>query len=184
MMHEFFMHEVNINEEKRRSSSAATRREMASKTTKNPLPADFVFNPCRVAEFDCPLCQCKGTVVEVGNKSDIKKRQAIFEKEFQKKKKDFEVSKKSGGTAKAPCRSGYPEMRYACACPSMRTFREDITSSTCKDCKARGAISLDDDGIPNYSTCKCVCVAGVFTMKEVNKLAGRRPRGKRTGGKG
>ena len=65
-------------------------------------------------------------------------------------------------------------MRYACVCPSMRTFREDITSSTCKDCKARGAISLDDDGIPNCSTCKCVCVAGVFTMKEVNKLAGRR----------
>jgi hypothetical protein len=52
VMHEFFMHEVNLNEEKRRSSSAATRREMASK---NPLPADFVFNPRRASLFMCML---------------------------------------------------------------------------------------------------------------------------------
>jgi hypothetical protein len=63
-------------------------------------------------------------------------------------------------------------MRYACACPSMRTFRGDIASSTCKDCKARGTLSHDDNGFPNCTTCKCVCVAGVFKMKEVNKLAG------------
>ncbi len=54
IMHEFFMHEVNLNEEKRRSSSAATRREMASRVT-NPLPADFVFNPRRVSLLLCML---------------------------------------------------------------------------------------------------------------------------------
>ena len=64
-------------------------------------------------------------------------------------------------------------MRYACACPSMRTFRGDIASSTCKDCKARGTLSRDEDGTPNCATCKCVCDAGVFKMKDVNKLAGR-----------
>jgi hypothetical protein len=49
----------------------------------------------------------------------------------------------------------------------MRTFRGDIASSTCKDCKARGTLSRDEDGTPNCATCKCVCDAGVFKMKDV-----------------
>jgi hypothetical protein len=54
VMHEFFMHEVNLNEERRRSSSAATRRTFASNAM-NPLPADFVFNPRRVSLLLCML---------------------------------------------------------------------------------------------------------------------------------
>ena len=53
-------------------------------------------------------------------------------------------------------------------------FHGDIASSTCKDCKARGALSLGEDGIPNCTMCKCICVAGIFTKKDVNKLAGHR----------
>jgi hypothetical protein len=48
------------------------------------------------------------------------KQQDDYEREFWKKKKDYDKVK-GKGEAKKPCRMAYPEMHYACSCPYMRT---------------------------------------------------------------
>lgn len=100
----------------------------------------------QVADFNCPLCQCVGTVVKMDDPKEIKKQQNEYERDFLKKVKEYEKTTKGNGNgkgkgdAKKPRKTGYPEMHYACACPHMRTYRGDIASSTCKDCKARGYV--------------------------------------------
>ena len=109
---------------------------------------------------------------------EIKKQQNEFERDFLQKVKEYEKTKGNGkgkgkGDAKKPRKTGYPEMHYACACPHMRTYRGDIASSTCKDCKARGYVDIVENK-PDCTTCMCQCQAGVFTMKDIDKLAVKR----------
>ena len=47
----------------------------------------------------------------------------------------------------------------------MRTYRGDLLSSMCKDCKANGA------AIANCRMCKCVCRTGIFFEKCIQKVA-------------
>ena len=49
MMYLFYMQEIALEDERRRSASEATRK-VTSKSCKatNPLPPDFVFNPKKV----------------------------------------------------------------------------------------------------------------------------------------
>jgi len=133
----------------------------------------------QVADFNCPLCQCVGTVVKMDDPKEIKKQQNEYERDFLKKVKEYEKTTKGNGNgkgkgdAKKPRKTGYPEMHYACACPHMRTYRGDIASSTCKDCKARGYVNILENK-PDCKTCMCQCQAGVFTMKDIDKLAVKR----------
>ena len=117
-----------------------------------------------------------GTVVKLDDPKEIKKQQNEYERNFLKKVKEYETMKGNGkgkGDAKKPRKTGYPEMHYACACPHMRTYHGDIASSTCKDCKARGYVSILENK-PDCMTCMCQCQAGVFTMKDIDKLAVKR----------
>jgi len=109
---------------------------------------------------------------------EIQKQHNVFERDFLKKQKEYEKTKGKGkGEVKKPWETGYPEMHYACACPHMRTYHGDISSSTCKDCKARRYVNIVENK-PVCMTCMCQCQAGVFTMKDVDKLAVKR--GERT----
>lgn len=81
--------------------------------------------------------------------SDFERRMAVFE----------------GGVGTKPRRTKFPQQQYACSCPTMRTYRGDIISSTCKDCIANGAAILD------CRTCKCNCRTGIFFEKDVQCMA-------------
>ena len=105
----------------------------------------------QVADFHCPLCQCKGTVVKMDDPN-------VYERDFLQKVKEYEKTTANGkgkGNAKKPRKTGYPEMHYACACPHMRTYRGDIASSTCKDCKARGYVNILENK-PDCMTCMMI----------------------------
>ena len=109
---------------------------------------------------------------------ELQKQRNEFERDFLKKLKEYEKTKGKGkGKAKKPRKTGYPEMHYACACTHMRTYRGDIASSTCKDCKARGYVNILENK-PDCKTCMCQCQAGVFTMKDIDKMVVKR--GERT----
>jgi hypothetical protein len=103
------------------------------------------------------------------NPKELKKQQDDYEREFLKKKKDY-VKLKGKGEVKKSRHTAYLELHYACSCPYMRTYRGDIDSSTCKDCKVRGNVNVVKNK-PDYTTCMCQCQAGVFTIKDINKLA-------------
>jgi hypothetical protein len=92
---------------------------------------------------------------------ELQKQQNEFERDFSKKLKEYKKTKGKGkDKAKKPRKTGYLEMHYACACPHMRTYRGDIASSTCKDCKARGyAILLSTSQTAQRA---CVSVRLVF----------------------
>jgi hypothetical protein len=102
---------------------------------------------------------------------ELKKQQEDYERKFSKKKKDNEKLKGKGEAKKPRC-TAYPEIHYACSCPYMRTYHGDIDSSTCKDCKVRGNINIVDD-TPDCTRCMCQCQAGVFMMKDIDKLAAK-----------
>jgi hypothetical protein len=70
-----------------------------------------------------------------------------------------------GTTAKKPRRTNFPQQQYACSCHTMRMYRGDLLSLTCKDCKANGAAIADS------CTCKCVCRTGIFFEKDIQKMA-------------
>jgi hypothetical protein len=101
---------------------------------------------------------------------ELKKQQDDYKHELLKKK-DYD-KEKGKGEAKKPRRMAYREMHYACSCPYMRTCHGDIDSSTCKDCKVRGNVNIDENK-PDCTTCLCQCQAGVFTMKDIDKLAAK-----------
>jgi len=69
------------------------------------------------------------------------------------------------GVGAKPRRVKHPQQLYACSCATMRTWRMDIASSTCKDCIANGAAILD------CRVCKCNCQTGIFTEKDVQPMA-------------
>ena len=106
---------------------------------------------------------------------ELQKQWNEFERDFSKKLKEYEkkTKGKGKGEAKKARKTGYPEMHYACACQNMRTYHGDIASSTCKDCKARGYVNIVENK-PDCRTCMCQCQAGVFTMKDIDKLAVKR----------
>ncbi len=79
---------------------------------------------------------------------------------------------KGKGVAKKLRHMAYPEMHYACSCPYMRTYRGNIDSFTWKDCKIRGNVNIVYNK-PDCTTCMCQCQAGVFRMKDINKLAAK-----------
>ncbi len=103
------------------------------------------------------------------NPKELKKQQDDYEHEFLKKKKDYDKVK---GGAKKPRCTAYLEMHYACSCLYMRTYHGDIDSSTCKDCKVRGNVNIVETK-PDCTTCMCQCQVGVFTMKDIDKLAAK-----------
>ena len=48
VMYLFYMQEIALEDERRRSASEATRKATKSSKATNPLPPDFVFNPKKV----------------------------------------------------------------------------------------------------------------------------------------
>ena len=96
---------------------------------------------------------------------DLRRQKAAFNEEFDKRMSDFE-----GGSGKKPRRSNYPQQKYACCCPTMRTYREDVLSSTCKDCKQHGK------AIPSCRSCKCQCQTGIFLEKDTQAMVNEKVR--------
>ncbi len=77
------------------------------------------------------------------NVNELRRQKDSFNSEFERRMAEFE-----GGVGKKPRRTKHPQEQYACSCTTMRTFRGDILSSTCKDCIANGM------AIPDCRTCK------------------------------
>ena len=94
------------------------------------------------------------------NVNELRRQKDSFNSEFERRMAEFE-----GGVGKKPRRTKHPQQQYACSCTTMRTFRGDILSSTCKDCIANGV------AIPDCRTCKCNCQTGVFTEKDIQAMA-------------
>jgi hypothetical protein len=100
VMYLFYMQEIAHEDERRRSATEATRKAAKSSKATNPLPPDFVFNPNKNADFNCPLCQCVGTVVKMDDPKEIKKQQNEYERDFLKKVKEYEKTTKGNGNGK------------------------------------------------------------------------------------
>jgi hypothetical protein len=92
--------------------------------------------------------------------NDLQRQKDEYNIEFQRRMEVFE-----SGVGTKPRRVKHPEQLYACSCPTMRTWRMDIASSSCKDCIANGA------AIPDCRICKCNCQTGTFTEKEIQPMA-------------
>jgi hypothetical protein len=92
--------------------------------------------------------------------NDLRRQKNEYNIEFQRRMEAFER-----GVGTKPRRVKHPEQRYACSCPTMRTWRADVASSTCKDCIANGA------AIPDCRICRCNCQTGTFTEKEIQPMA-------------
>ena len=88
--------------------------------------------------------------------AELKRQKTVFNNDFDKRMTEFKE-----GVGKRPRRTKFPQQQYACACPTMRTYRGDILSSTCKDCIKNGT------AIPNCPICKCQCQTGIFTEKDI-----------------
>ena len=88
--------------------------------------------------------------------AELRRRKSVFCNDFDKRMAEFKE-----GVGKKPRRTKFPQQQYACACPTMRTYRGDILSSTCKDCIENGT------AIPNCTICKCQCQTGIFTEKDI-----------------
>jgi len=88
--------------------------------------------------------------------AELKRQKTVFSNDFDKRMVDFKA-----GVGKKPRRTKFPQQQYACACPTMRMYRGDILSSTCKDCIENGT------AIPNCPICKCQCQTGIFTEKDI-----------------
>ncbi len=96
---------------------------------------------------------------------DLLRQKAAFNVEFDRRMTNFE-----GGSEKKPRRTKFPQKKYACCCPTMRTYRGDVTSSTCKACIKNGA------AIPHCWYCKCQCQTGIFLEKDIQAMANKKLR--------
>ena len=124
-----------------------------------------MFGTSQVVDFDCPLCKCKGTVMFIVAVDDLQRQKVAFNAKFDKRMTDFE-----GGSGKKPRRTKFPQQKYACCCPTMRTYRGDVTSSTCKACIKNGA------AIPDCRYCKCQCQTSIFLEKDIQAMANEKLR--------
>ena len=88
--------------------------------------------------------------------AESKRQKTVFNNDFDKRMTEFKE-----GVGKKPRRTKFPQQQYACACPTMRTYHDDILSSTCKECIENGT------AIPNCPICKCQCQTGIFTEKDI-----------------
>ena len=88
--------------------------------------------------------------------AELKRQKTKFNNDFEKRMSEFKE-----GVGKKPRRTKFPQQQYACACPTMRTYHDDILSSTCKECIENGT------AIPNCPICKCQCQTGIFTEKDI-----------------
>jgi hypothetical protein len=120
-----------------------------------------VVGLAQVADFDCPSCDCKGTVIAINDEGELGRQQKLFTHEYNRRMADWE----SKVVKVRPRKTKYPQQQYACSCSRMITMHGDILSSTCKDCIANG------DAIPDCPTCKCQCFNGVFLFKDVQAMA-------------
>jgi hypothetical protein len=93
----------------------------------------LLFLSLWVTDFDCPICQCEGTVVKLKCEQELAREKKDFEVNFKKGK---EKAEQDGG--KEPRKTGPPLMTYACACHTMHTLCGDVTSTACMECKVRG----------------------------------------------
>ena len=94
---------------------------------------------------------------------DLRRQKASFNAEFDKRMTDFK-----SGIGTKPRRTKFPQQQYACCCPTMRTYRGDLLSLTCKDCKANGT------AIPDCRICSCNCQTGIFAEKDIQAMAIKR----------
>ena len=92
--------------------------------------------------------------------NELRRQKDAYNAEFQRRMDAF-----VGGVGAKPRRVKFPQQLYACSCTTMRTWKEDIISSTCKDCIRNGA------AIPDCCICKCNCQTGTFTEKEIQPMA-------------
>jgi hypothetical protein len=91
---------------------------------------------------------------------ELRRQKDSYNYDFERRMAVFE-----GGVGTKLRRTKHPQQQYACSCTTMRTYRGDILSSTCRDCKANGTAILD------CRTCKCNCQTGIFTEKDVQAMA-------------
>jgi hypothetical protein len=147
-MYSFFLAEINLNEANCQSQNkaiAAKNLQNQQKKTKStkPLPLNFRYDANKVcilclsfihgwkliktfylvhylsvAEFDCPSCECKGTVMTLIEVDDLRRQKTAFTTEFEKRMLEF-----NNGVGKKPRRTKFPQQQYACCCPTMRTYR-------------------------------------------------------------
>ena len=92
---------------------------------------------------------------------ELRRQKTAFNTDFNKRMSEFN----DGVAKKKPRRTKFPQQQYACCCPTMRTYRGDIISSTCKDCIKNGV------AIPNCPMCKCQCQTGIFVEKDIISMA-------------
>ena len=119
-----------------------------------------VVGLAQVADFDCPSCDCKGTVIAINDEGELGRQQKLFTHEYNRRMADWE----SKVVKVRPRKTKYSQQQYACSCSRMITMRGDILYSTCKDCIANG------NAIPDCPTCKCQCFTGVFLFKDVQAM--------------
>jgi hypothetical protein len=67
-MYKFFLMEINLAEEVRQSQNRAAAMSLSSRQQRptnpsKPLPPSFCYDANKVAGFDCPSCECKGSVM-------------------------------------------------------------------------------------------------------------------------
>jgi len=98
--------------------------------------------------------------------TELKRKKQAFNLDFAKRMADHV----DNGVGKKPRRTKFPQQLYACACTTMRTYRGDIASSTCKTCIEHGS------AIPNCTTCKCQCQTGIFMEKDIIPMGTNRLR--------
>ena len=96
---------------------------------------------------------------------DLRRQKEAFNAKFGRRMTNFE-----GGSGKKPRRTKFPQQKYACCCPTMRTYRADDTTSTCKACLKNGA------AIPDCRYCKCQCQTGIFLENDIQAMANKKLR--------
>jgi hypothetical protein len=62
----------------------------------------------QVANFDCPSCECKGTVMFITAANDLRRQKAAFDAKFEKRMKEYT---KGDEITKKPCQTKYPQQQ-------------------------------------------------------------------------
>jgi hypothetical protein len=55
--------------------------------------------------------------------AELKRQKTKFNNDFEKRMSEFKE-----GVGKKPRRTKFPQQQYACACPTMRTYHDDVSA--------------------------------------------------------
>ena len=104
---------IDTSEAKRKAQIGKAKVQMAKmkrgggSIKSNRFPDDWEFDDEKLADFKCPGCDCKDTVVKLLEDEHPKKQQREYNAAFQKKKKNARVSR-----GPVPQKTGYPAQQY------------------------------------------------------------------------